>query len=137
MVIQLKNFFNKCNGIKNIILLIKSDNNSIFGGFTKIGFQKASDIKYKDDSAFVFSLDKQKIYPAIKGKDAIRCCSCCCPQFYKNTIYLYSEFIKKKESYVDYKKNSYYEGFTIDFELNNGKQYFSALELEVHQISFK
>ena len=117
--------------------MIKSDNNSIFGGFTKIGFQKANDSKYKDDSAFVFSLDKNKIYPIIKGKDAIRCCWCCCPQFYPNIIYLYKDFLTNKQNYVNNKNNDYYEGFTIDFELNNVKQYFSALVLEVHQILFE
>ena len=78
----IKNFFDRCNGIKNIILLIKSDNQSKFGGFTAFGFQKATSSQFKDDSAFVFSLDTKKIYPIKKGEDAIRCCNCCCPQFY-------------------------------------------------------
>ena len=53
---SINNFFNKCNQIKNVILLIKSNNNSIFGGFTQIGFVKSSNSKFKDDEAFVFSL---------------------------------------------------------------------------------
>ena len=57
----------------------------MFGGYTKIGFKKSGNTKFKDDEAFVFSLDKNKVYPVIKGKDAIRCCSCCCPQFAENT----------------------------------------------------
>ena len=131
----IDNFFNKCNGIKDIVLLIKSDNNCRFGGFTLVGFQKSSDNKYKDNSAFVFSLDKRKIYPIIKGKDAIRCCGCCCPQFCQSTIYLNPNFLTNKSCYVN-SKNENYEGFTMDYELNNGNQYFSALELEVHQIFF-
>ena len=55
------NFFNKCDGINNIIVIIKSNNNSIFRGFSKVGFKKVnSGKKYKYDLAFVFSLDKKK-----------------------------------------------------------------------------
>ena len=100
------NFFNKCNEIENIILLIKSDNNSIFGGFTIVGFKKevSGSKTYKDNSAFVFSLDKQKIYPVKKDLNAIRCCFCCCPQFCNNTIYLYKNFLSSKDNYVNSKK---------------------------------
>ena len=129
------NFFNKCNEINNIVLLIKSNNNSIFGGFTKVGFKKASNSKYKDDLAFVFSFDKKMIYPIKKGKDAIRCCNCCCPQFCENTIYLYKNFLSQNENFVN-PINDNYEGFTIDYELNKGTQKFSAIDLEVHQIIF-
>ena len=41
-------------------MIIKSDNNSIFVGYTKIGFQKVSSIVFKDDNAFVFSFSKKK-----------------------------------------------------------------------------
>ena len=59
---SINNFFKKCNEIQNIILLIKTHNNTRFGGYTKIGFKKeTSSAKiYKDNKAFVFSLDKKK-----------------------------------------------------------------------------
>ena len=129
------NFFNKCNEKKNIIMIIKSDNNSIFGGFTQIGFIKAKDKKYKDDNAFVFSLINKKIYPVKKNSFAIRCYYCCCPQFYSNTIYLYHNFLKHSNNYVG-GKNDNYEGFTKDYELNNGNTSYKVLELEIYQINF-
>ena len=129
------NFFNKCNEINNIVLLVKSNNNSIFGGFTKVGFKKVKGNKYKDDLAFVFSIDKKKIYHIKKGKDAIRCCSCCCPQFCDSTIYLLHNFLSTNRNYVN-PKNDNYEGFTIDYELNNGTQNFKVIELEIYQIFF-
>ena len=129
------NFFNKCNEINNIVLLVKSNNNSIFGGFTKVGFKKVKSNKYKDDLAFVFSIDKKKIYHIKKGKDAIRCCSCCCPQFCDSTIYLLHNFLSTNRNYVN-PKNDNYEGFTIDYELNNGTQNFKVIELEIYQIFF-
>ena len=76
---QINNFYDKCSNIKDIILSIKSENNAKFGGYTKVGFKKVSNEQYKDNSAFVFSFDKEKIYPKKKDLDAIRCGSCCCP----------------------------------------------------------
>ena len=115
---------------------MKSNNNCIFGGYTKIGFKKSSDT-FKDDEAFVFSLNTNKIYPVIKGKEAIRCCFCCCPQFYKGTIYLYQNFLTNTSNCVYQKKNDYYQGFTNDYELNNGKANFSAEDLEIYQLTFE
>ena len=63
-----ENVFNKCNEINNIVLLIKSNNNSIFGGFTKVGFKRVSSNKYKDNLAFVFSFDKKKFILLKKEK---------------------------------------------------------------------
>ena len=57
---EWNNFYDKCNGIENVILLIKSDNNCRFGGYTKVGFKHINNNAYKDNSAFVFSFDKKK-----------------------------------------------------------------------------
>jgi len=136
---SIDNFFNKCNEIKNIILILKSNNNCIFGGFTKIGFKKQYNNAetFKDDEAFVFLLNANKIYPVIKGKEATRCCNCCCPQFYKETIYLYGNFLTNFKNFVNPKRNDYYQGFTDDYELNNGKRNFSVEELEIYQLIFE
>ena len=131
------NFFNKCNEKNNIIEFIKTDNNTIFGGFTKKGFIKASNTVFKDDNAFVFSFINKKIYPVKKNKEAIRCCSCCCPQFYKETIYLYHNFLTSTSNFVGKKNNDYYDGFTEDYELNNKKSSFKVTELEIYQIIFE
>ena len=116
--------------------MIKSDNNAKFGGYTKVGFKKVSGEQYKDNSAFVFSFDKKKICPVKKDLDAIRCCDCCCPQFYNCTIYLYGQFLSKRENFVGEIKDNY-EGFSSNYELNNGSQYFKALEIEVYQLLFE
>ena len=130
---SIDNFFNKCNEVQNIILLVKSDNNAIFGGFTKIGFKKSDDTKFKDNAAFVFSLDNQKIYYVKKDLDAIRCCDCCCPQFCDNTIYLNENFLSSKDNFVNPIKDNY-EGFSSDYELNKGTQNFKVVDLEIYQI---
>ena len=131
---QINNFYDKCSNIKDIILLIKSENNAKFGGYTEVGFKKVFEEQYKDNSAFVFSFDKKKIYSIKKDLDAIRCCYCCCPQFY-NTIYLRGNFLSSQNHVGGVNVN--YEGFSSNFELNNGSQYFKALDLEIYQILFK
>ena len=73
-------------------------------------------MNFQDDIAFVFSLDKTKIYPIKKGKEAIRCCSCCYPRFYSSTIYLKHNFSSRIDNYVSTKEDNY-EGFTKDYEL--------------------
>jgi len=133
---SIDNFFNKCNGIKDIIVLIKSDINCIFGGYTKVGFQRAQDSKFKDDSAFVFSLDTKKVYPIKKGEDAIRCCFCCNPQFYNGGIYLKKNFLNRNDNNIG-PKNGNYLGFEKDYELNNGISNYKILELEIYHFNFE
>ena len=72
----------------------------------------------------------------MKGKNAIRCCFCCCPQFSEQTIYLYGNFLSRKDNKVN-TKNDNYQGFTRDYELNNGNQNFSVEELEVYKLTFE
>ena len=57
------NFHSKCDNIPNTLVLIKSEGNRRFGGFTPIPWK--SEGGYKQDpenKTFVFSLDNKKIY---------------------------------------------------------------------------
>ena len=57
------NFHSRCDNILNTLVLIKSAGNRRFGGFTTAQWSLSSNVEYKDDpNAFLFSLDKQKIY---------------------------------------------------------------------------
>ena len=57
------NFHSRCDNIPNTLVLIKSAGNRRFGGFTSVQWSSPSNGEYKDDpNAFLFSLDKQKIY---------------------------------------------------------------------------
>ena len=59
------NFHSKCDNIPNTLVLIKSENNRRFGGFTPIPWkseEKEIWLNDKDDKTFVFSLDNKKIY---------------------------------------------------------------------------
>ena len=134
---SINDFYNKCNGISYVLLILMTDKSLIFGGYTDLAFIKHSSgsTEYKDNKAFVFSMDKQKIYSIKKDKNAIRCCYCCCPQF-KDVIYLYGGFLKRNDNFTCKAAEGPYTGFNSDYELNDGNQYFKISELEVFHITF-
>ena len=62
------NFHSKCDGIPNTLVIIKSAGNRRFGGFTSEYWNSSYSDKYpikwgNDENAFLFSIDKQAIYP--------------------------------------------------------------------------
>ena len=66
------NFHSRCYNITNTLILIKSAGRRRFGGFTTAQWSSHTRGEYKDDpNAFVFSLDKQKIYFYKKNGKAI------------------------------------------------------------------
>ena len=54
-------FHKKCDNIPNTLTVIKSKENRRFGGFTTQVWDYSNSFK-KDENAFLFSLDKNKIY---------------------------------------------------------------------------
>ena len=73
------NFHKKCDGKKNIIVLVITDNNRIFGGFTELEWDNYSGYK-EGNKGFIFSINDNKIYYN-KSKYAIICKSHLEPQF--------------------------------------------------------
>ena len=58
------NFHLKCDNIPNTLIIIKSEGNRRFGGFTPIPWKSEVDywIKDPEKKTFIFSLDNKKIY---------------------------------------------------------------------------
>ena len=68
------NFHSKCDNIPNTLVLIKSEGNRRFGGFTPIPWkseEKEIFLKDQDNKTFVFSLDNKKIYYLKDNYDAV------------------------------------------------------------------
>ena len=66
------NLHSKRDNIANTLVLIKSEGNRRFSGFTSITWTSSEKVEYKDDpNAFLFSLDKQRIYSYKKEGNAI------------------------------------------------------------------
>ena len=134
----IQNFYDKCHGIAHVLLILRTDKSFIFGGYTDLAFifHSSGATEYQDNNAFVFSMDKKKIYPVKKGGNSIRCCDCCGPQFSEKTIYIYDGFLNRSDNMCCTASEGYYVGFSSDYELNDGTRNYKISELEVFQISF-
>ena len=55
-----------CGNKQNILIVIKSDNGCLFGGYSYIGFKTNKNHEILiDNHSFLFSINKKKIYPII------------------------------------------------------------------------
>mmetsp|Transcript_10131 Transcript_10131/g.7600 ORF Transcript_10131/g.7600 Transcript_10131/m.7600 type:complete len:91 (+) Transcript_10131:796-1068(+) len=60
-------FHINCDGFKNMLILILSEHNKVFGGFTRAKFNQSEGYKYSSDStAFIFSLTEGLKFPIRK-----------------------------------------------------------------------
>ena len=135
---QSIHFHQKCDGIGPTISIIKTIKGYKFGGYAEKNWSKEGNKWiYDDENAFVFSLDHMKIYNPIKGKEKYYFGENYGPNFYafwphKDMFATSGNNVLKKDS-----GNQYFSGFTYDYELNGGENYFITQELEVFQIILK
>ena len=118
----------------NTLVLIHSKKNNRFGGFTSNIWESTSNEVFKDDkNAFVFSLDKQKIYSYKNDGKAIRCHKYYGPCFgYGPLIGIYGNPLEKQEL----NSHKYYNSYDIDYAfLENFSDY--AIDYEVFQVIFE
>ena len=91
-------FHLKCDNIPNTLVIIKSAGNRRFGGFTSQTWQSYPNGEFKDDkNAFLFSLDKQKIYSYKNDNKAIYNHKDYGPTFGYGLLYEYSQIVFKKK----------------------------------------
>lgn len=62
-------FHEKCDGITNTLVLIQTDSNRRFGGFTKLAWSRKEGWVEGDGSDFIFSLCKQTKFLNNQRKD--------------------------------------------------------------------
>ena len=104
-----------------------------FGGFTTQTWE-GQNINKKDENAFIFNLNKLKIYDVIKDNNAITCSEDYGPIFCGYQIFIYNNFFKNGGKTG--KANLNYD-IVQDYELNNGNILFNIKELEVFEIIFQ
>ena len=133
------NFNSRCYNIPNTLVVIKSAGNRRFGGFTTIPWSSTKD-EYKDDPyAFLFSLDKQKIYSYKNDNKAIFNYKDYGPTFGNEfTLFICSNCIQEKYSYTSESHSSSSYNFDEDnnaLSESNGNG-FNVVEYEVFEIIF-
>ena len=132
------NFHSKCDNIPNTLVFIKSKGNRRFGGFASETWESKEIGEYKDDkNAFLFSLDKQKIYSYTNDGKAMFNDKNSGPHF--EDIRMDSYFIQEKklttyESYLT-KSYNYYEDYSALSESDNNAIY--ADDCEVFEVIFE
>ena len=126
-------FHRRCDNASSSLVLIKSSNNKRFGGFTSCNWAGNCEEK-KDDNAFIFSLDKMKIYDVIKNESAIGCFPNFGPLFLGCQIRIYDNaFINGGSTF---EKNLNYQT-QEDYELTGGLQKFGVKEIEVYGVDIE
>ena len=135
-------YHNKCNGIPNTLCLIKTTKDVIFGGYVNIKLV-GGDIwgnNYEDKDAFVFSLNKKKIYLpnnkyCLHFNENYGPIFGNCPLGYIFLVNKGDNFFKNGGYTCAIKENAY-NGFTKDYEINEGEKDFIIKEIEVYQLFF-
>jgi hypothetical protein len=135
---NVKKFHYNCDGEENVLIIIETLEGLKFGGFTSVGFD-GNGYELRDDKAFLFSIDKQKIYDIIQGNNAIYCNRRFGPIFCSKTdSSAYSIFIPDR--YLTNKSTTTKKCFCYtmkeNFEINNGKKEFLIKELEVFRVDY-
>ena len=126
---ESKIFHEKCDKSQSTLILIETTNGMRFGWFTNRTW-KGNNKEKSDDEAFVFSLDKKKIYNIIKGKNAIVCNEEFGPMFIGAFKIMDNSFTNGGIAYV---KGDNFE-FDQDYELTEGEEKFLVKEIEVYEI---
>ena len=127
---RAKTFHERCDGHQNTLVLVETTKGVRFGGFTTKTWNGKC-IKKLDNDAFVFSLDRNKIYDVRKNEFAVGGYPKFGPVFFGCQIRIYDEFFKKGGTTcyrgLNYKTKN-------DFELNNGEQTYIVKEIEVYDV---
>ena len=127
-----ENFHSKCDNINNTLVIIKTTNSNIFGGFTTKTWNHAGYIN--DPFAFAFSLNNQKIYNIIDNKNgnyAIYAHSSYGPCFGDGTDFgLSSDCLEKNNNWCSCKRTYNFNGD----HLNQNSISFQVLDYEVYHV---
>ena len=123
-------FHQKCDDIDISLILIETEKGVRFGGFTTKSWN-GNCVQKIDNDAFVFSIDKNKIYEVIKNEMAIGCYPKFGPVFFGCQIRVYDNFFNKNSTTCHKKLNF---KTNEDYELNNGEQFFTVKDIEVYKV---
>ena len=127
---RAKDFHGICDKLNMSLVLIETDKDIRFGGFTTESWEGHC-LKKKDNNAFVFSLETNKIFDIIPEEPAIGCYPKFGPVFFGCQIRIYDEFFTKGGTTCH--KGLNYKT-TEDYELNNGEQKYLIKDIEIYSI---
>jgi len=125
-----------CDGKANTVSVVQTIKGNKFGGYTETLIENGN-MGYKDPNAFVFSLNKQKIYENLnKDGNVVRHYKGYGPYFVGGFITFDTQFYRNNNNYVYDRASSsnFFAKNEKEYEINNGEQFFAIRELEVFEI---
>ena len=129
-------FHSKCDKIRGTLIIIKTTKGFKFGGYTNESWE-GNNVFKTDNTAFLYSLNYNKIYDVKADKNAIYCSPYYGPVFCGDgysTILIHDNYgIKGGECCLA--NNSNYEGYSENYEINGGTKDFQISELEVWKVT--
>ena len=138
-----KDYHLKCDGHKNLLTLVKTIEGKKFGGFCSLEL-KNNGGPQKDDTAFIFSLDKRENYYIKKGKSSVYFEKERGPIF-GNNLASFSEFHISVDGKNCFEEISCIDGTgsTCCYDYGEarksilaGTKYFKILDYEVFELEF-
>ena len=127
---KAEEFHKKCDKSKSTLILIETNKGKRFGGYTSVTWE-GNCIEKLDEDAFIFSLDKKKIYENIHGEKAIGCYPKYGPVFLGCQIRIYDNAFQRGGT--TFEKELHYNT-KEDYELTDGDREFKVKEIEVYEI---
>lgn len=127
-------FHNSCDQYNSTLVLIRTDKGRRFGGFAYEKWE-GEDISKVDNRAFIFSLDKKKVFNIKRNEEAIGCYKVNGPDFCGWQIVVQDNFLSNKQCYTGEKDMNFET--EEDYEINGGEKYFGISELEVFQLKYE
>ena len=130
---------NNCDSKKNILFILLTEQNNIIGGYSQIGWETRNNYEYPiDNKSFLFSITKNKIYPAIEGKNKVCWIESDYGLCFYGSIAMNSKFMTEQNCCIGPSICSYFSNLSSNVELNGGKlkmkNDFKLLEYEVYQL---
>ena len=124
-----------CDNKSNVLIIIQTDTDNVFGGYSKIGFKTNNKATYLTDNyCFLFSVYFEKIFPSIENKNHISHISDICGLCFTGSLCFFDKFMNNYDNCIYPTIQEYFNRLNEPFEMNGGKSNFKCKELEVYQL---
>ena len=132
---EAEDFHERCDDFEGTLIIIKTKDDNMFGGYTKVTWDDEEGEEKKDENAFVFSINLEKLYFDAGKKYNIICEKNKGPCFVG--MFSLQEKILKGKGLVNTKGIQCFEGENEKYEINGGRNEFFVEEMEVFQVIVK
>ena len=132
-----QNFHNNVDGKGPLVIIVKTTENKIIGGYTSKPWSSSNNIQ-KDDDAFLFTFESYKMYKIKKSSYACLHLTKEGPVFGNSyELFISDECLNNQKSFVNGESNCFNIYDKKNLLNNPQKTYFKVLDYEVHLIKFQ